>query len=386
MGSELPGKRCPHALRTSLDKHWTRELIVEELRGFTVASAGECSAPRRRSRGRRLLGDFPRFVKPRYEGTSKGIRRELAGWRDACGAARERSSGSCTGTIDQAGPGGEFPARSGVHRDARSGTIPLARSAGPAAGPRGPSLRDRASRRRGRRGRSANSPHYDLPGEPCRPSSRRIPRRPERSCAFRRTRVCSGFRARRFPTRRAGLTSSSSRSIPLPTFAPDGILRCPRRTRGTRSSRAPEPTSGGRSHPPAGFDLVTRACDMKALYPDVPRPEDVSEADWGDWGRHCRNRVRNAEATRPLRRQPATTRSQRDRSLGRAFPLRHHALLRIVDGSSRIPSVRCGRQVVPAHRGAPRSLAGQADPLDEVAHSPGEERDPRLSRIGSPSA
>ena len=75
-------------LSLSLDKHWTRGLVA---RAGVPVPAGSVLGSAREAREGELPADFPLFVKPRWEGTAKGIGpHSRVADRDSLAAAVER--------------------------------------------------------------------------------------------------------------------------------------------------------------------------------------------------------------------------------------------------------------------------------------------------------
>ena len=86
---------------------------------------------------------------------------------------------------------------------------------------------------------------------------------------------------------------------------------------------------------PPGMSLPLHRPAPKAL-----KRDQVSAAEWDDWRWQLRHRLTRARGSRGVRR--AHRRGAARRGAGaRAVSRRHHALLRVADGSRRAPTARC---------------------------------------------
>ncbi len=191
-------------LSTSLDKHWTK-LIVEEA---GVAAVPGISVPE----GREVppLDDFPRFVKPRYEGTSKGIRRDSkVGDATECqrAVARIERDYRQPALVEAFLPGAEYTVTVIGNDSARALPV-LQRALDPRSGIGLHAVSDEAGA----------DPNYDLPGELSPELEKSLG--DQALCAFHAL-GCRDFARVDFRLDERGDIFFLEIN-PLPTFAPDG--------------------------------------------------------------------------------------------------------------------------------------------------------------------
>ena len=406
-------------LSLSLDKAWANRLWRG--RPGSAVAPGAIAISAREAADRALPAPFPLFVKPRWEGTAKGIR------RSASVATRVPSSparSSASSRLSAAGAGRGLPARRRVHGDGRrQRSAPrAARAAARARGARpgiglhaleGPGAR--RARARAASPRACSTPRSKGRSRAwrCGPSRVRMSRLRARGLPVRRGRVGRPFSRsiRCRPLRRTApsRSSPSSRAAPWP--------RCSRAVCGPGSSgsvsrRAADETAArrpdaGAATASAAATIGTRAVERAAVrgngemteslaqtrprarhgYPRAiargrRRPSAGRRRSPNPTGRIGAGRCATASAAPATSRASSSRRADEQRARSRRSPTRFRFVITpyyaaLMDPED--PDCPIRRQVVPRARGArrpggPRRSARRGRPLAR------QERHPRLSR------
>ena len=331
-----------------------RSRSTRRWRAPVVAAAGVPVAARLRARPGRRSGKrrdsgrpWPLFVKPRWEGTAKGIGAELAGRGPRGARARGRAHRA---RLPPARAGRGVPARRRVHGE--RGGPSAARAARAAARARArarasASTRSSATRRRAGGWRARHA----------RRARRRARGASSAALALRAFDAleCRDFARADFRLDAAGRPRFLEMN-PLPTFAADGSFGDPGRARGPPARGAARRRDRRRRCARLGLARARRVAARA-------RPPE-----WSDWTWQMQHRIRSAAQLREWLEPTPDERAGIEK-----LAERFHFVITPYYASLMDPHDPGLSDPPPGGAAAPPSShdpAGLADPLDEVAHSP----------------
>ena len=306
------GSDAPHALALA------RQGVGAPARGGggRAGAATRASVGRGRACATRATRRFPLFVKPRWEGTAKGIGPHS---RVDDAAALARAVARIERDYDQPAlverflPGAEYTVTVVGHAPPRA--LPVLQRA------LEPTTRDRPAR-----GRAPSR----AAGRLARAHARRA-RRARSSASSRGSRCARSTRSSAATSR-----ARTSGSTPPAARSSSRSTRC-RPSRPTARSRSSpsSPAARRRDLPRRGARRGAAAARARDERARARRRSARAPADWRDWTWQMRNRIRTRRASSRASSSPTPDERAGDRAARRALPLRDHALLRVADGPAR---------------------------------------------------